>query len=84
MDALARLHFASPEGPRRLDADHQAIAVSYLGQMVRGKNGKLEVRQIGVVRNADQTFGGYFSGTSPAASLTQPTCRHGNPPSWAK
>jgi branched-chain amino acid transport system substrate-binding protein len=83
MDALARLHFASPEGPRTLDRYHQAVAVIYLGKMVRGTNGRLTVRQIRVVRNVDQTFGGHFSGTAPAASLTQPACVRGNPPAWA-
>jgi branched-chain amino acid transport system substrate-binding protein len=84
MDALAQLRFASPEGPRRLDKEHQAIGLIYLGKMVRAKNGKLSVRQFHVVRNVDQTFGGYFSGTTPAASLTQPKCKHGHPPSWAR
>jgi branched-chain amino acid transport system substrate-binding protein len=84
MDALARLHFASPEGLRTLDRLHQAIGAIYLGKMVRGKNGKLAVRQIRVVPNVDQTFGGYFNGTTPAASVTQPACKRGHVPSWAR
>jgi branched-chain amino acid transport system substrate-binding protein len=84
MDTLARLHFASPEGPRRLDKDRQAIGVIYLGKMVRGTNGKLTVRPIRVVRDVEQTFGGYFSGAANSPSLTQPACKHGHPPSWAK
>ena len=84
MAALADLNFASPEGPRRLDSRHQAIGVIYLGKMSRGKNGKLFVRQIRVVPNVDQTFGGYFSGRTPAPSRTRPACRHGNPPPWAR
>jgi len=84
MHALARLRFDSPEGPRRLDSHHQAIGVIYLGKMVRGKNGELTVRQIRIVPNVDQTFGGYFSGTTPAVSRTQPACRRGHVPSWAR
>ena len=83
MEALARLKFDSPEGPRRLDSNHQAIGVIYLGKMVRGKNGKLTVRTIRVVPNVDQSFGGYFSGTT-AVSRTQPSCKRGHVPSWAR
>jgi branched-chain amino acid transport system substrate-binding protein len=84
MDALARLKFASPEGPRRLDSKHQAVGVIYLGKMVRDKNGKLSVRTIRVVPNVDQTFGGHFSGTTAAVSRTQPACKRGLVPSWAR
>jgi branched-chain amino acid transport system substrate-binding protein len=84
MAALARLKFESPEGPRPLDARHQAIGVSYLGKMVEGKQGRLRVRQIRVFRGVDQTFGGHLSPSVPAASRTQPRCVHGNPPSWAR
>jgi branched-chain amino acid transport system substrate-binding protein len=85
MNALAALHYASPEGMRRLDRSHQAIAASYLGKMVLRKDGKPTIRQIRVVRNVDQTFGGYLSATTPVGfSNTQPPCKHGHPPSWAK
>jgi ABC-type branched-subunit amino acid transport system substrate-binding protein len=83
MDALARLKFDSPEGPRRLDSNHQAIGVIYLGKMVRDEKGKLTVRTIRVVPNVDQSFGGYFSGTT-AVSRTQPSCKRGHVPSWAR
>jgi branched-chain amino acid transport system substrate-binding protein len=84
MAALAHLTFDSPEGPRRLDSRHQAVGLMYLGKMVKDKRGKLEVRQIRVVTNVEQTFGGHLSPTAPAPSRTQPACSHGNPPSWAR
>jgi hypothetical protein len=84
MDALARIRFDSPEGQYRVDARHQAITPIYLGRMQRGANGKLEVRQTRVVPEVEQTFGGYFSGTTPAPSRIQPTCRHGDPPPWTR
>lgn len=84
MAALARLRFDSPEGQYRVDSRHQAVSPIYLGQMQRAANGRLVVRQTRVVPNVEQTFGGYFSGTTPAPSRTQPACRHGRPPSWTR
>jgi branched-chain amino acid transport system substrate-binding protein len=84
MAALARLRFESPEGERRLDAHHQAIGTIYLGRMATSRTGKLVVRQIRVVPNVDETFGGYLEGGSAVASRSQPLCKHGHPPSWAR
>lgn len=84
MAALARLRFDSPEGRYRVDSRHQAVSPIYLGRMQRGANGKLVVRQTRLVPNVEQTFGGYFSGTTPAPSRTQPSCRHGHPPPWTR
>jgi branched-chain amino acid transport system substrate-binding protein len=84
MTALAHLRFPSPEGVRRLDSRHQAVGAMYLGKMARNSNGKLGVNQIRVVPNVEQTFGGYLSGTTPAPSPTQPVCKRGHVPSWAR
>jgi branched-chain amino acid transport system substrate-binding protein len=84
MAALARLRFQSPEGERRLDAHHQAIGNIYLGRMETSGDGKLVVRPIRVVPNVDETFGGYLSGRTSAASRSRPVCKHGHPPSWAR
>jgi branched-chain amino acid transport system substrate-binding protein len=83
MATLARVRLDSPEGRRRLDAKHQEVGSIYLGRM-ESAPGKLVVRQIRVVPNVEQTFGGYFSGTTPAPSRTQPRCRHGHPPPWTR
>jgi branched-chain amino acid transport system substrate-binding protein len=84
MAALAGLNFHSPEGPRRLDARHQAVSLMYLGKVVEGARGKLAVHQIRVVPSVEQTFGGYLGGTTPAPSPTQPACMRGHVPSWAR
>jgi len=85
MRELARLRYASPEGPRTLDRFRQAIANNYLGRMVVGDNGKLAIRQIRVVRGVDQTFGGHLTATTPVGlTAREPPCIHGNPPTWAR
>jgi branched-chain amino acid transport system substrate-binding protein len=82
--ALASLRLETPRGPVRLDARHQAIGETYLGRLERDARGKLFLKQIRVVRNVDATFGGHFGPTSPPPSPTQPACRHGDPPPWAR
>jgi branched-chain amino acid transport system substrate-binding protein len=87
--ALARLRFDSPEGRRWVDSRHQEVGPIYLGRVEEGgqvtRLGVVShVRQIRAVPKVEQTFGGYFSGTTPAPSRTQPTCRHGHPPPWAR
>ena len=82
--ALAALRLRSPLGIATLDKRHQAVVPTYLGRLERGTGGKLFVRQIRVVPNVEQTFGGYFTPSSPPSSDTQPSCRHGNPPPWAR
>lgn len=82
--ALARLHLETPRGPVTLDARHQAIGETYLARLERDARGKLFLKQIRVVRNVEATFGGYFTPTGPPPSPTQPACRHGNPPPWAR
>jgi branched-chain amino acid transport system substrate-binding protein len=79
--ALAQLHFSAPNGPTTLDARHQAIAPTYLRRVER-KHGKLVVRQIAVIPKVEQTFGGYFSPTTPPPGRNQPVCRRRKPPAW--
>jgi branched-chain amino acid transport system substrate-binding protein len=83
MAALARLRFESPEGERELDAHHQAVGTIYLGRMETSAAGKLVVRQIRVVPNVDESFGGYLDGRDSASSRSRPVCKHGHPPPWA-
>jgi branched-chain amino acid transport system substrate-binding protein len=82
--ALARLRLESPRGLITLDARHQAIGETYLGQLERNGFAGPFIRQIRVVPNVEATFNGYFSETTPPPGRTQPTCRHGNPPAWAR
>jgi branched-chain amino acid transport system substrate-binding protein len=80
--ALGRLHFKAPNGPTSLDARRQAIAPTYLGRVERNAQGKLVVRQIAVIPNVEQTFGGYFRPGARPPSATGPACRRGKPPPW--
>ncbi|HET7380795.1 MAG TPA: ABC transporter substrate-binding protein [Gaiellales bacterium] len=74
MSALSHLRYNAPEGTIRLDRRRQAIGPVYLGKIVKNQAGKTVVRQIAVVRNVDETFGGYFSPSSPSPSTSQPAC----------
>jgi len=46
--------------------------------------GRFVPRTIRVIPNVEQTFNGYFDASSPQPSPTQPVCRKGNPPAWAR
>ena len=81
---LARLHFSAPNGPTTLDARRQAIAPMYLRRVER-RHGKLVVRQIAVVPNVEQTFGGYFGPKTAPPGRSQPICRRmKKPPPWVR
>jgi branched-chain amino acid transport system substrate-binding protein len=82
--ALARLRLETPRGSITLDTRHQAGSETYLGRLARNARGNLFIKQIRTVHNVEATFNGYFSPTTPPPSATQPTCRHGNPPPWAR
>jgi branched-chain amino acid transport system substrate-binding protein len=82
--ALRALHLEAPNGPTRLDANRQAIGESFLSRVERNARGKLVLRTFRVVPNVEETFNGYFSATTPAPSRTQPACKRGNPPGWAR
>ena len=43
-----------------------------------------KVRTLRVVRDVEQTYGGYFQPGDPPPSRTAPACKKGNPPPWAK
>jgi ABC-type branched-subunit amino acid transport system substrate-binding protein len=75
--ALARLHYASPEGLIHLDKRNQAIARTYLARIEHGG-----YRQFRVVRNVDQSFGGYFRPHSVPPGPHLP-CVKRRPPPWA-
>jgi len=80
--ALARLRFRAPNGVTSLDARRQAIAPTYLGRVERNAHGRLVVRQIAVLPNVEQTFGGYFTGTTPPPGRQEPGCVRRKPPAW--
>jgi ABC-type branched-subunit amino acid transport system substrate-binding protein len=78
--ALARLHYASPLGPIRLDKRNQAVGSTYLARIRRDGS----YHQFRVVPNVDETFGGYFTPrprTTPGPH--SPACVKRTPPPWA-
>jgi branched-chain amino acid transport system substrate-binding protein len=81
--ALAHLELDGPTGRIRLDANRQAIAPVHLTQVLRGAAGKPVLRALRVVPNVEQTFGGYFSATTPPPTRTTPACHRATPPPWA-
>jgi branched-chain amino acid transport system substrate-binding protein len=80
--ALARVQFPAPNGETSLDKRRQAIAPTYLDRVER-RHGKLTVRQIGVVPNVEQTFGGYF-GPKASPPGSKPVCKREKPPAWVR
>ena len=84
MAALRELQLDSPKGSIRLDGDRQAVGPAFLSRVQRAAQGNLAVQTFKVVPDVEQTFGGYLGAYTPPASETQPRCRHGNPPAWAR
>ena len=74
VDALAKLELDSPAGRVRLDANRQAVGPNYLSRVAADARGKPVIRTLEVVRDVEQTFGGYFGPDSPPPSRTDPTC----------
>jgi len=82
--ALAKVELDSPTGRIRLDLNRQAIAPAYLGRIDVDADGRGEMRTLRVVPAVEQTFGGYFSGSTAPPTTTTPVCRRAAPPPWAR
>lgn len=82
--ALAGTSFNSPNGPLRLDRDRQAIISNTLSQIEVGAKGAPSVRTLRVLRNVEQTFGGYFGPSTPTPTVSRPVCHKATPPAWAR
>ena len=82
--ALAGIELDAPNGHIRLDANRQAIGPTYRFQIDGYKNGALHYRVLKPVANVDASFGGHFGPGDPLPDRTQPRCKHGNPPAWAR
>jgi branched-chain amino acid transport system substrate-binding protein len=81
--ALQELRFDAPNGPIHLDRNRQAVGPNFLLR-IEMSGGKFRAVPFRVVPNVEQTFGGYFSGSSPEPSRTQPACVRRPPPVWAR
>src|SRR5262249_900583 len=83
-EALAHVQLHSPVGLIRLDHNRQAVVPNYLSRAVTGPDGKSPFETVRVVRNVEQSFGGYFGVNSAPATRTTPACRKATPPAWAR
>ena len=83
MAALARLRISTPTGSIRLDRNRQAVASAYLTRLDADGKGKPLLHTVRVVPGVEQTFNGYFTGSTPPPSTTSPACRRAPPPAWA-
>jgi branched-chain amino acid transport system substrate-binding protein len=84
MAALRDLQVDSPKGAIWLDRDRQAIGPAFLSRVERSAPGPRAIQTFRAVPGVEQTFNGHFGANIPAVSETQPVCRHGDPPSWAR
>jgi branched-chain amino acid transport system substrate-binding protein len=74
----------TPGGTLHFDRNRHAAGPNYLIRVEKAANGKLVPRTVGVVPNVDESFGGYFTANSPPDSETEPVCRKGHVPAWAR
>ena len=71
--ALAKVELPAPYGTVKLDENRQAIFTVY-DQQLYMKDGKLAVKTVTSIPDVDQTFGGTFSGSTPAPGRNFPGC----------
>ena len=71
--ALAKTELPAPYGTVKLDDNRQAIFTVY-DQQLYMKDGKLAVKTVTSIPDVDQTFGGTFSGSTPAPGRNFPGC----------
>jgi branched-chain amino acid transport system substrate-binding protein len=72
--ALAKVELPAPYGTVKLDENRQAIFTVY-DQQLYMKDGKLAVKTVTSIPDVDQTFGGTFSGSTPAPGRNFPGCQ---------
>jgi hypothetical protein len=84
MRALAVTKFDSPTGPVRLDRNRHAVVSANLSKVEVAANGRPVIRTIRTVRDVDQTYGGYFSPSTPTPTVSRPGCHGAEPPPWAR
>lgn len=85
MSSLARVRVDVAGRPIHLDAHRAAIAPNFLHKLEVDRNGDVVIGPtIRRIANVDQTFGGYFTASSPLTSDTTPSCHRAKPPPWAR
>jgi len=83
-ELLGERRIQTPVGPLRLDGGNNAVAPNFLIRATKAPSGGVFPATVGVIRNVDAGFGGYFTASSPQDSETQPLCREGHVPAWAR
>ena len=84
MPAMRHVRAETPVGPLTLDRTRNAVAPNFLVRVEKNASGKPVPRTVGVIPSVERTFGGYFTPSSPPDSETQPVCRKGHVPPWAR
>jgi branched-chain amino acid transport system substrate-binding protein len=82
--ALATTVVDGPYGKISLDANRQAVFDNWIVQITAPAAGSSVpgIHTILQVPKVDQTFGGFFSSTTPPPDRTNPTCTKKTPPPW--
>jgi branched-chain amino acid transport system substrate-binding protein len=82
--ALSKVVLNGPYGKISLDKNRQAIFDNWVVQITAPAKGSSVpgIRTIEEVPNVDETFGGFFSPSTPPPSRTQPACVKKTPPPW--
>jgi branched-chain amino acid transport system substrate-binding protein len=82
--ALAKVTVDGPYGPITLDSNRQAVFDNWIVQIIAPPAGTNVpgIKTILRVPKVDQTFGGFFSSTTPPPDRTNPTCTKKTPPPW--
>jgi branched-chain amino acid transport system substrate-binding protein len=81
---LAKTVVDGPYGKISLDANRQAVFDNWIVQITppATSGGDPGIHTILRIPNVDQTFGGFFSPTTPAPDRSNPTCTKKTPPPW--
>jgi len=83
--ALGRVRLKTPVGIVRLDHDHRYVGPNFLMRMETSAGGKLVARTIRVIPNVDASHDGALDAIHPdPATRTEPVCRKGHVPTWAR
>ena len=82
--ALATTVVQGPYGKISLDSNRQAIFDNWIVQITPPPSGTNVpgIKTVLRVPKVDQTFGGFFSPSTPAPSRTDPACTKKTPPPW--
>jgi len=82
--ALAKVVIDGPYGKISLDSNRQAIADNWVTQVTPPPAGSNVpgLRTILQIPKVDETFGGFFSSSTPDLDRTNPPCTKKTPPSW--